>query len=370
MARKLAACGTYAAARRHERRGETMDDACAEALRAYRADRQAARRSTLEHVVARTPGDLTVLPDGWTIWDGILYDDRPRGAWAARWESHIPEYAQTQVRLVDYPDYAALTGRHGSTVTVAAEVRLADLVAQWHADDPLVAARINMLDGVDRADVLRVLGHGTWQTTTPSPDLDRIVTVHVSEWVEWDDDDDTPVAVAADGLRERMPWADTTTYVSTVDLVRWVAPPAERGPIVRAATGTPVPDGWTVLAQSDLDDVEAQWRPHTMPLSWDSMRAVEDHNASMYTGVRVVVIAPTGEVWCGAGGAAESLGVFTDATVMAAQIADRCDTPSVRRWHATPTVHIYHAATPGWASLDGLTPETVPLHRLRPKLVT
>lgn len=368
MARKLAACGTYAAARRHERRGETMDAACAKALRAYRAERQAARRATVEHVVARAPGDLTVLPDGWTLWDGIPYDDRPRSVWAPRWETHIPEYAQTLHRLVEYPDYATLTGRHGSTVTVAAEVHLSDLVAQWHADDPLVAARINMLDDDDRADVLRMLGHGTWQTATHQPDLDRIVTVHVSEWVEWDDDDDTPVAVAADGLRERMPWADTTTYVSTVDRVRWVAPPAERGPIVRAATGTPVPDGWTVLAQSDLDDVEAQWRPHTMPLSWDVMRAVEDWNESVDTAVRVVVISPTGEVWCGVGSHAESLGIFTNPTVAAAQILDAVDTTAVRRWHDTPTVHVYRATSPGWASLAGLTAETIPMDELAAQL--
>lgn len=79
------------------------------------------------------------------------------------------------------------------------------------------------------------------------------------------------------------------------------------------------------------------------------------------TAVRVVVLSPSGEVWCGVGSHAESLGIFTDAAVMAAQIADRCDTPSVRRWHDTPTVHIYRAATPGWASLDGLTAETIPM---------
>ena len=365
MARKLAACGTYAAARRHERRGETMDDACAEALRAYRAERQAARRSTVEHVVARAPGDLTVLPDGWTLWDGIAYDDRPRSVWAPRWETHIPEYAQTRHRLVDYPDYATLTGHHGSTVTVAAEVHLSDLVRQWHADDPLVAARINMLDGGDRADVLRMLGHGTWQTTTPQPDLDRTVTVHVSEWVEWDDDDDTPVAVAADGLRDQMPWADVSTYVSTVDQVRWIDPPPERGPVVRAAAGTPVPDGWAVVTP---DSVDAQWRPHTMPLSWDVMRAVEDWNDSCDTAVRVVVISPTGEVWCGVGSHATSLGVFTDRRVMVQQVLDWCDTPSVRRWHATPTVHIYRAATPGWATLVGLTAETILLDELVARL--
>lgn len=66
-------------------------------------------------------------------------------------------------------------------------------------------------------------------------------------------------------------------------------------------------------------------------------------------------------MWCGVGSHAESLGIFSDRAVMAAQIADRCDTPSVRRWHATPTVHIYRAATPGWATLDGLTAVTVPL---------
>ena len=63
-----------------------------------------------------------------------------------------------------------------------------------------------------------------------------------------------------------------------------------------------------------------------------------------------------------------SLGIFTDAAVMAAQIADRCDTPSVRRWHDTPTVHIYHAATPGWASIDGPAPETIPLAELAARL--
>lgn len=152
--------------------------------------------------------------------------------------------------------------------------------------------------------------------------------------------------------------------VDTGDRVRWIDPPPDKGPIVRAAAGTPVPDGWTVLAPSDLDEIEAQWRPHTMPLSWDSMRAVEDHTASMYTGVRVVVIAPTGEVWCGAGGAAESLGMFTDRAVMVDQILDRCATPSVRRWHDTPTVHIYRATSPGWDTLAGLTPETVPLGQL------
>ena len=29
--------------------------------------------------------------------------------------------------------------------------------------------------------------------------------------------------------------------------------------------------------------------------------------------------------------------------------------------HATPTVRIYRAATPGWATLDGLTAETIPM---------
>ena len=33
--REPAPCGTYAAARRHQRRGEPLDDACAEALREY-----------------------------------------------------------------------------------------------------------------------------------------------------------------------------------------------------------------------------------------------------------------------------------------------------------------------------------------------
>ena len=48
------------------------------------------------------------------------------------------------------------------------------------------------------------------------------------------------------------------------------------------------------------------------------------------TAVRVVVLSPSGEVWCGVGSHAESLGIFTDAAVMAAQIADRCDTPSAK----------------------------------------
>ena len=53
---------------------------------------------------------------------------------------------------------------------------------------------------------------------------------------------------------------------------------------------------------------------------------------------------------------------------MGQQVLDWCDTPSVRRWHATPTVHIYHAATPGWASLDGLTAETIPVDELGDRL--
>lgn len=86
------------------------------------------------------------------------------------------------------------------------------------------------------------------------------------------------------------------------------------------------------------------------------------------TAVRVVVLSPTGEVWCGVGSHAESLGIFTDAAVMVQQVLDWCDTPSVRRWHATPTVHIYRAATPGWATLDGLTAETIPVDELVARL--
>ena len=68
------------------------------------------------------------------------------------------------------------------------------------------------------------------------------------------------------------------------------------------------------------------------------------------------------------GSHATSLGVFADRTVMAQQVLDWCDTPSVRRWHATPTVHVYRALSPGWATLDGLTSEVIPLDELAARL--
>jgi len=36
--REVQPCGTYAAARRHQRKGEAMDAACAEALRVHNAE--------------------------------------------------------------------------------------------------------------------------------------------------------------------------------------------------------------------------------------------------------------------------------------------------------------------------------------------
>lgn len=36
--RQVAPCGTYAAARRHQRNGEELDPACAEALREHNAE--------------------------------------------------------------------------------------------------------------------------------------------------------------------------------------------------------------------------------------------------------------------------------------------------------------------------------------------
>lgn len=43
---ELAPCGTYAAARRHERKGEPIDEACAAALAAHQREMRAQRTSS------------------------------------------------------------------------------------------------------------------------------------------------------------------------------------------------------------------------------------------------------------------------------------------------------------------------------------
>lgn len=43
--RKLAPCGTYAAYRRHQRRGEPIDDACRDAYNAHQREQYRKRRN-------------------------------------------------------------------------------------------------------------------------------------------------------------------------------------------------------------------------------------------------------------------------------------------------------------------------------------
>lgn len=131
-----------------------------------------------------------------------------------------------------------------------------------------------------------------------------------------------------------------------------------QGAIVRAAHGTPLPDGWVAVT-------EVRWRADRMPLAWDEMRAVADWDEANGSSSRVVVLHPTsGEVWVGVGGHAHSLGVFSDRAVMAAQVLDQVDVPSVRRWSDTPIVDVFRAVSPGWATLSGRTAVRVPLDEL------
>ena len=55
MPRELKPCGTAAAYRRHVRRGEPVDAACAQAARDQKNDRVAARRGSLAAVVPMPP---------------------------------------------------------------------------------------------------------------------------------------------------------------------------------------------------------------------------------------------------------------------------------------------------------------------------
>lgn len=67
MARPLSPCGTPAAYRRHRRRGEPVDDACAAAARDQKNSRSRAKREKTSEVVAlavaETPVDETPIDE-------------------------------------------------------------------------------------------------------------------------------------------------------------------------------------------------------------------------------------------------------------------------------------------------------------------
>lgn len=63
MGRTLAPCGTAAAYRRHLRRGEPVDEACAAAAREQKNSRTRARRQRVAEVVALTVADTPPAVD-------------------------------------------------------------------------------------------------------------------------------------------------------------------------------------------------------------------------------------------------------------------------------------------------------------------
>lgn len=64
MPRDLKPCGTAAAYRRHVRRGEPVDELCAQAARDQKNGRVAARRDAVADVVKLAVVDSPVEPDG------------------------------------------------------------------------------------------------------------------------------------------------------------------------------------------------------------------------------------------------------------------------------------------------------------------
>lgn len=353
-------CGTYAAAARHQRNGEPLDAACEEALREYRAAAQARRRAALRDaapVVAWCPAGDTGR-DGWHDWETRHRFDPSRALVRCYRPAGPDEVPDRWIRQIDH-------------LFKRADVDTA--VTWWLANDQRAGEVVNAFPDVYRGAALHRLGYGshpiplgTMQTSLPATSSTRVVE---QEHLGLDQpsadlpaDLDTPPL----GTLTATPWvplARTWCYKNggepfdrpVVEVDGHVFPEPGRR-VMRAAPGTPIPEGWEPFESDTATGGLA--RAVQAPIRFrDSDEAVEAWLGLTHSAETVVVlnITPTHvEAWMGIASAA-SLGRYTNPELMWEHIDARRSTDDERRWlgDSAPERRIILARSPGWDATEG-----------------
>lgn len=348
-------CGTMPAVRRHERRGEDLDAECRQARSDYNAAQYQRRKELAEEapaVVAVLPADLPVPPGPWEGWE------IPTN------QIGLQPAANVWSRVDGAPE-GSIPVERVTTWTWGARMGLdpvGQVVQDWHDNAPGVGDRLNTLAPHERAEALHRLGHGTfaitgggrtrWTTgTRPHPDPIE----HVDR--PGDPDADTPDAPA-------WPWplGEPERTVHEV----WVSGDAllhdgqwfdlQPGRIVRAPTGTPIPDGWEQPPASDRLGAglltRAPWRVRSAD------QAISEWSWARSSPLTVIVVSPRPEnrweAYRGYGGMAESVGQFggRDEAIEAARTLIDQDRNEVEWTGTLPPVQIIEAASPGYAAIE------------------